>query len=88
MPSLEQTVEALVDLVCEVFMRQPNEDIRVRAQKLLVADFGRRLERDGRHAETGETRDEYSERIKRAGGKHPQTGDTLDDLAGAAWGKE
>lgn len=78
MVTLEETVEALVDLLCgEYLMRSTNEYVRVRAQQLLVADHGRRLSRDGLHPQTGEKPDRYRATIVAAGGKHPQTGETL-----------
>lgn len=85
---MEAVFEELVDLVCDVLQQHPSESIRQRAQALRVADHSRRLTRDGKHPEIGETRDEYEEAIKRNYGRHPRTGETLDDFAKSSWGRK
>jgi len=87
MPTLEQTVEELTELVCEVVGRHPVEQYRLRAQGLLAREYARRLTRDGKHPVTGETPAEYRERIAKGGGAHPQTGETLDQYSASEWGK-
>lgn len=78
MSTIEETVEALVDLLCgDVLPRYGTEEIRQRAQALLVRDHGRRLELAGLHPQSGEPPDRYRASIVAAGGKHPLTGETL-----------
>lgn len=70
------TYDELVDLVCDVLTKHPNESVRQRAQALHVADHGRRLRAQGKHPITGESKEEYEEAIAKARGAHPVTGDT------------
>lgn len=83
----EEVLEALVDLTCDVLERHGTEGIRRKAQEVRLMDHSRRLVRDGKHPELGETREEYADRIRVGRGVHPVTGETLEDFEKSAWGK-
>jgi len=88
MTTLEQTVEEVVELLCEVVGKHPIEQYRQRAQTLLNREYARRLTRDGKHPITGETPEEYDARIIKAGGGiHPVTGEARGDFLERTRGK-
>jgi hypothetical protein len=81
--STEETLEAFIDLYCGRIV--PNsalaEPIKLQATNILLADHRRRLERDGKHAITGETPEEYAEKVTKSGGRHPITGESYEQVS-------
>ncbi len=81
-PTLEQTVEDLVQLVADIGATHPKEDIRQRSATVLVNDWHRRHIRDGKHPIAGETQQQYEDHMAdpaRGGrGYHPVTGETTE----------